>query len=338
MTSLYSDLDATRLSVALLRSFTKEKLDKERANWNSWSRDIYLVMFLNRSYDYVTGDVVAPDSLLEPQALRNWKSNDRSTRAFLSSAISDAEWKALGNPPHSEAKIYWEKLKTRHSSDGPVAQVYLLKQAMNIVITSPSESITKTIDKATDLVHCAYAMNSADGLVEETFLSIIALNTLRKEHETIQFQLQNQLQQATPQSPFSFTQIWAFLEDKQRLIDTNQCQNMSTSTPTSVALSAQDTNNIILCSNCGKQGHKDRYCISQGGGMAGRTIEESKTQCRLDKEASRTKSEAPNMNTSSPSSQKVCIPYKDANGQALSCKRTLCRYYCTPTNSIITLI
>ena len=180
MTSLYSDLDATCLSVALLGSFTsfdKEKLDKERANWNSWSQDIYLVMSLNCSYDYVTGDVVAPDSLLEPWALRNWKSNDRSTCTFLSSAISDAEWKALSDPPRSDAKIYWEKLKTCHSSNGPVAQVYLLKQATKIVIMSPSESITKTIDKAADLVRHAYAMNSADGLAEETFLSIITLNT-----------------------------------------------------------------------------------------------------------------------------------------------------------------
>ena len=106
--SLY-DLDATRPSVALLGSFTsfdKEKLDKEKANWNSWSRDIYLAMSLNRSYDYVTGDAVAPDILLEPRALQNWKSNDRSACAFLSSAISDAEWKALGKPPRSDAKIY----------------------------------------------------------------------------------------------------------------------------------------------------------------------------------------------------------------------------------------
>ena len=103
-----------------------------------------------------------------------------------------------------------------------MAQVYLLKQAMNIVITGPLESITKTIDKAADLIHRAYAMNSAGGLVEETFLSIIALNALGKEHEAIQFQLQDCLQQATPQSPFSFTQIWAFLEDKQCLIDMNK--------------------------------------------------------------------------------------------------------------------
>ena len=170
---------------------------------------MYLAMSLNRSYDYVTGDTIAPDTLLEPQAPWNWKSNDRSTCAFISSAISDAEWKALSDPPCSDVKAYWAKLDACHSSDGPVAQVYLLKQAMNIVITSPSESITKTIDKATDLVCQAYAMNPAGGLVEETFLSIITLNALGKEHEAIQFQLQDRLQQATPQSPFSFTQIWA---------------------------------------------------------------------------------------------------------------------------------
>ena len=186
---------------------------------------------------------------------------------------------------------------------------------MNIVITSPSESITKTIDKAADLVRHAYAMNSADGLAEETFLSIIALNALGKEHEAIQFQLQDRLQQATPQSPFSFTQIRAFLEDKQRLINANKRQNTSASTPSSIALSVQDTINIILCSNCGKRGHKDRYCISQGGGMAGKTIEESKAQRRLDKDTLKTKSKT--LSTSSAPSQKIQIPYTDTNRQAL---------------------
>ncbi|KAF8908519.1 hypothetical protein CPB84DRAFT_1744153 [Gymnopilus junonius] len=288
LASLY-DLDATHPSVPLLGSFTsfdKEKLDKEKANWNSWSRDMYLMMSLNRSYNYVTGDAVAPDTLLKPRALRNWNSNDWSTCAFLSSAISDAEWKALSDPPCSNAKAYWEKLKAHHSSDGPVVQVYLLKQAMNIVITSPLESITKTIDKAADL-----------------------------EHEAIQFQLQDHLQQATPQSPFSFTQIQAFLEDKQHLIDVNKCQNNPTSTPSSVALSMQEIINILLCSNCRKCGHKDKYCISQGGGIAGKMIEELKMQHRLDREASKMKSK-----TLATSSQKVCIPYKDANGQALILK------------------
>ena len=191
---------------------------------------------------------------------------------------------------------------------------------MNIVITSPSESITKTIDKAADLVRRAYAMNSADGLAEETFLSIIALNALGKEHEAIQFQLQDRLQQATPQSPFSFTQIRAFLEDKQHLIDANKHQNNPASTPSSIALSAQNTqaNNLVLCSNCGKCGHQDKYCISQGGGMAGKTIEESKAQRRINKDTSKMKSRT--LGTSSGSSQKVCIPYKDANGQALILK------------------
>ena len=328
------DVDATRPSVALLgyfTSFDKEKLDKEKANWNSWTWDIYLAMSFDWSYDYVTGDTVAPDTLLKPRALRNWNSNDRSACAFLSSAISDAEWKALSDPPHSNVKAYWEKLKNHHSSDRPVAQVYLLKQVMSIVITSPSESITKRIDKATDLVHCAYTMNSADGLAEETFFSIIALNALGKEHEAIQFQLQDRLQQATLQSPFSFTQIWALLEDKQRLIDVNKCQNNPAATPSSIVLSAQDTNNIILCSNCGKRGHKDRYCISQGGGMAGKTIEESKTQHQLDKEASRSKTRAPG--TPSASSQKVRIPYKDANRQALILEVNVNIFQAIPTST-----
>ena len=49
--------------------------------------------------------------------------------------------------------------------------------------------------------------------------------------------------------------------------------------------------------------------------MAGKTIEESKAQSRLNKETSRMKSKT--LGTPSGSSQKVWIPYKDANGQAL---------------------
>ena len=72
-----------------------------------------------------------------------------------------------------------------------------LNPMLTSIITSPSESITKALDKAANLVNWAYAMNPADGLAKETFLSILALNVLGKEHEAIQFQLQDHMQQAT---------------------------------------------------------------------------------------------------------------------------------------------
>ena len=44
------DLDASRPSIPLLGTFSpfdKEKLDKEKANWNAWSWEVYLAMSLN---------------------------------------------------------------------------------------------------------------------------------------------------------------------------------------------------------------------------------------------------------------------------------------------------
>ena len=334
------DLDASRPSIPLLGTFSpfdKEKLDKEKANWNAWSWEVYLAMSLNRSYDYVTGDILAPDVVFEPRAYKNWLSNDRSACAYLSSAISDAERKALGDPPRSGAKAYWEKLKTRHSSDGPVAQVYLLKEAMNVVITSPSESITKALDGAADLVNRAYAMSSTDGLAKDTFLSIVALNILGKEHESIQFQLQDRMQQATDSTPFTFTQIRAFLEDKQHLMDANKRQTAGGNplTPSSIALSAQRAT-APICSNCEKTGHTHPYCISPGGGMEGKSIEDSKKKRRADKEAMRGRSKGSNdtatKSTTNPS-QKIRIPYKDANGQALILEVDASAITATPTST-----
>ena len=100
--SFYASLDASHPSILLLGSFSlfdKEKLDKEKANWTSWSWDIYVVMSLNQSYDYITGDAVMLDTLLKPCAHKHWLSNDQSACAFISSTISDAERKALGDPP-----------------------------------------------------------------------------------------------------------------------------------------------------------------------------------------------------------------------------------------------
>ncbi|PPQ86358.1 hypothetical protein CVT26_006168 [Gymnopilus dilepis] len=317
------DVDAARPSVSTLGAFTsfdKDKLDKEKSNWTTWSFDVYITMSLNRSYDYVTGDIPEPDVSLEPRAHRNWLSNDRSACAFLSSAISDAERKALGDPPRSGAKAYWEKLKARHSSDGPVAQVYLLKEALNIVISSPSESITRALDKAADLVHRAYAMSSKDGIAKETFLSIIALNILGKEHESIQFQLQDRMQLATDANPFTFTNIRAFLEDKQRLMDANKRQSNNPNTSAnSIALSAQKAS-VVTCDNCGGFGHTDRYCVSTGGGMEGKSVEESRRKRRMDREAAKgrkTNMSGAKATTGSSATPKIQIPYQDVNGRAL---------------------
>ena len=97
-------------------------------------------------------------------------------------------------------------------------------------------------------------------------------------------------------------------------MDANKCQTSGTSSnPSSIALSAQKANNVPTCLNCSKPSHMHPYCISPEGGMEGKLLEDMQKKRRLDKEAVRAKSETGTSN----SSQKIWIPYKDANSQAL---------------------
>ena len=69
-------------------------------------------------------------------------------------------------------------------------------------------------------------------------------------------------------------QILKYLEQEQALMDSD-IQHSSTQDP--IALSAHPKPGpAIICTNCKRSGHLVTYCISPGGGMAGKTIEDSK--------------------------------------------------------------
>src|SRR6266550_8154627 len=79
------------------------------------------------------------------------------------------------------------------------------------------------------------------------------------------------ISQSTKEKPYTPTDIIRLLENEQRLLNADK----STSSP-ATALLAKTKSNVPSCSNCKRPGHSADYCISPGGGMAGKTIEESK--------------------------------------------------------------
>ena len=92
---------------------------------------------------------------------------------------------------------------------------------------------------------------------------------------------------------------------------------MEKSTTTSdIALAACTSNtksfNVPTCSNCKRQGHSNQYCISPGGGMAGKMMQESKDACHKDWENSQNGN---NVKTSS-SNGKIAVNVKDSSRKA----------------------
>ena len=311
MTILSSDASYPSVKLITISApFDKEKLDKEKGNWRTWRANMYSVLCLSGLWDYLTGDASEPDNNLEPMAHANWAKNDRRTCGFLFGAVSEAERKAI-TPLESDAKAYFDLLTVRHKSDGPVSQVYLIKEAMAIHART-GESFTKGVDQIFDLIDRAWAMDT-NGVTLDTFKVIVALNYFGKDHQDIQFAIQDRLKLATTSRPFTPRDLREFIEDKQRLINANNRPDIPSS---SIALATQNSKpskDKGTCGNCGGSFHISKYCIKPGGGMEGKTIEESKSRRRVDREAEG-KGGTKTQNTST--QQKIKVPYTDPSGRA----------------------
>ena len=72
--------------------FTAERLDKNKSNWQEWSRDLEECLSMSQGLDgHLDGSSECPNMLLEPCAYRNWKINDKVIRAFMSNKSARAE-------------------------------------------------------------------------------------------------------------------------------------------------------------------------------------------------------------------------------------------------------
>jgi len=307
-----SSTDATRPSITLITitsAFQGDKLDKSKSNFKPWRDQMYSIMVLSSLWEYTKGTFTAPDQTTEPRAYANWKMNDQRTCGFIFGAISEAERKAIP-PLESDTAKYWTQLVDRHKSDGPVAQVYLIKSAMSKVAT-PGTSFTTGIDEIFDILDRAWAMGD---VTADVFKKILALNYFRDFPDT-QFALQERIQQETKAAPFMPSDLRRFVEDKQRLIDANKDSGTNTST---IALAAQSHSSKnkgrasdLYCTNCKKPYHTDRYCINSGGGMAGKTMQESMDARRRDREAGKSAS------NSTPAKATIPVRITDKDGRAL---------------------
>ncbi|KAF9479659.1 hypothetical protein BDN70DRAFT_878533 [Pholiota conissans] len=272
--------DASRPSIPLITitsPFSGDKLDKEKNNWTDWHDNIYSITCLSGLWGYIKGTTPCPPLATEPRAFNNWTQNDERACAFLFGAIEYAERKAV-TLHTTDAAAYFKALEARHVSDGPVAQVYLIKDAMGIHAT-PGEPFTKGLDTLFDKLDRAWKMGD---ITLDVLKSILTLNFFGKDFQEIQFALQDRMKTATKAKPFTASEIRQFVEDRQRLIDANN--RSAGESNTSTALAAKDkkkTSNI--CVNCKRPGHAQQYCIMPNGGMAGKTIEESKAQRAKDK-------------------------------------------------------
>ena len=129
--------DATKPSVNTIpivtSLFTSERLNKNKSNWQEWSQDLLECLSMSQGLDgHLDGTLVCPDDSTEPRAHHNWKINDKAVQAFMSNKSVRAEHEFINGANINTAKKAWDALKKRHEVQGPIQQVLLIQEALDV--------------------------------------------------------------------------------------------------------------------------------------------------------------------------------------------------------------
>jgi len=306
--------DASNLTVRLITStthaFSSEKLDKNKHNWRTWEDSFWQSMTLSLLDEYMLPDAETfkPNKDTHPMAFQNWQQNDRRACVFIGCAISESEKIAIGGAPRADVSNFWKTLTERHTNNGPVAQINLIREAMNLRATD--KTLMTAIDDICILMDRAFTMGE---ISNDTLINFAILQSY-SNYQEIQLNIQWLLRTATKTVLIMHREIRAIVQERIDLMS-----DANSSTPTSIALAARSTSKnsksqmTNYCTGCKQPSHMHPYCIREGGGMAGKTIEELKAQRQKDYEASRGKGAG---NSSGGGATRIAVTHTDTNGKA----------------------
>ncbi|THU77772.1 hypothetical protein K435DRAFT_877416 [Dendrothele bispora CBS 962.96] len=238
---------------------------------------------MNQGADgYLKGRILCPSAETEPRAYSNWNANNRSILGFMGLVIDEAEQEIIDGA--STAAAAWKLLVQRHAQEGPIKQVQLIQEALNVGY-STSEKYSTTSSKLTTLNKRIWDMGSLDS---ELFLCIMMINSMSnvpelcatRENVAQQFAQSDGTKPDLKKNPtarkYNSSDIKQALDMAQGLVD-------SDSKTADIALSAQASQKSGFCHpkcsipGCPRPiGHTKDWCVSPGGGMAGKTIAESR--------------------------------------------------------------
>ena len=149
-------IDATQPSVTTisiaLSLFASEHLDKNKSNWQVWSRDILDYLSMSKGLDgHLDGTSTCPNVSYEPCAYHNWKINNKAIHSFMSKNSVRAEHDFINGINITTAKQAWDALKGWHEVEGPIQQVLLIQEALEIRYTHSGEDLSVTSSRFANL-------------------------------------------------------------------------------------------------------------------------------------------------------------------------------------------
>jgi hypothetical protein len=228
---------------------------------NKWDRKLNTVVNQRLYGNYLDVTFPCPDPALHPKAAMIWNMNNRALRAFMFEHISDNDYGIAS--VHPNAHDTYEAIRANHQNLGMLAQVNVLKEAIEICFT-PGVPLTRTIDNIVKLHTKFFKMGALD---PDHLLTILILNLLGRHYSRLQTSINDLLQNPTTTSH----------DVRNRLLIEEQTITSGDKQGDNTALAAVTTKPARpICANCKCPTHRTEFCISPGGQMAGKTIDEAR--------------------------------------------------------------
>ncbi|PPQ86668.1 hypothetical protein CVT24_009523, partial [Panaeolus cyanescens] len=282
--------DASHPSVSVIRtvpSYEDSKLSTTHSNYRDWAWGIRNNLEEAGLWDYVTGTSLAPDSKSEPRAYSNWLSNNTTAKAFIIKNVDPHDARHHELRDCATAKDLWVKIQTSFGKYSPAEQVNLIDKCLNATLVNDGTAIAQ-VDKLIEDGKRAH-----EALTENTWLCLLIMKAMSRDpiyaqHKSIAEHAISEAEIRGDRDIFTANSLRNMIV----LLHNNALATGTTTSPS--ALAAQHTHTApsakkervpIKCSNCKKDHHTAEFCIAKGGGMEGKTREESKEARKRAREA-----------------------------------------------------
>lgn len=132
--------------------------------------------------------------------------------------------------------------------------------------------LPQTCHEICNAVDQAFAMGE---FTVDLFRCIAIINSL-EDFPHICSSILCDLHALTKEKPYTSKDIHHYLESEQTLHAAADKSSTTSDIAPTARTSSTKSSNVPTCGNCKHPGHMSQYCISPGGGMAGKTIQKSR--------------------------------------------------------------
>ncbi len=260
--------------------FQHPPLQRSSQNWCDWCLHIHNILHSHDGIAYIEGMEYKP-SESEHCVFTNWKSNHLMICGFIMGAIDIKEIKDFDHLT-STSKL-WTMLVAIYDRKGVALKVDTLFKLLSSPYSWDSpNNMTTQFWSMMDRLKKLYVggLPSLDEMSLYMFLWNLDNSSTANEFAHIQSLI-------TTNPSISYTEVFTYMlsceqsrtqprrstSDNALVSNNNHTSNNHNNNNDS--MDPKSYKGCIICDNCSKAGHEKKFCVSVGGGMAGKSIFDS---------------------------------------------------------------